>query len=175
MNPIVDYDRRLILGLAKWIETQEKRLGQPVHSIAYWLCGALYVLIWVALSRHDRQPDWMWYVLGAGVGAIGSYIAANEAVEPLEGNIFLTPLGASGQWAVIRLAYVPVALLLILPMLTSGEYSPWFVALILLETVLFGLLEYLLAFRIVPRDEQLASLAQLFGQFRPPADQHDAS
>lgn len=172
MNPIVEYDRRLILALAHWVEAHEQRLQRPVHSLAYWCCSALYLLLWVILCGYERQPDWMWYVLGAGVGAIGSYIAAHEAVEPLEGNIFLTPLGASGQWAVIRLAYVPVALLLVLPLLASGEYSPGFIALILTETGLFCLLEYLLAFRIVPREERLATLAKLFGQLRSVGDEH---
>lgn len=121
----------------------------PVHPVAFWSSAAAYLLLWAVLCLFERQPEWMWWLVGAGMGTVAAYVGEHDPVVMIDDGIALTSFGLDARWALMRLLYAPLMLFLVVPLLLSGDYSPWFVIVMLAEIGLFVLLEYLLAFRLV--------------------------
>lgn len=155
MDVLFEADQRVIALLARRVRAWQQRAGLNLHPVLFFGAVALYVVLWAVLCRLERQPELLWYLVGAGFGTVGAWLADNEPIAELEPGIALTHFGLDKRWALTRLVYLPLALFLIVPMLLGGKYSAVFVALALVEVVLFGMMEYLLTFRLMGEGERV--------------------
>jgi len=139
-------------------------LGVDPHPIAFALVGLAYTLVWRWLCLFEHHPEWMWYLLGPGLGAVASYVADHEPVALVDRHVALTRVGAEPRWSLLRLLYPLIAVVLLVQIIAAGQHSALFCALLGLEMGLFALLEYLLAIRLVPDDHELVQTAQRLGE-----------
>ena len=180
MDTIVQWDRWLILLLARPLRTAAERTGWPVHAIAFWSAAVAQILGWAALSVGESRPAWLWYLSTAGIGAVAAYVAGGEPVALVEDRVALTAFGAEARYAIWRLAYLGLAVGYFLPLIVESGFPLLTSVLFLVQIGLFVLMEYLLAFRIVAADDQrfrareeLRNVIEILrsGQASPPA--HD--
>lgn len=155
MDVLFEADQRVIALFARRVRAWQQRAGLNLHPVLFFGAVALYVVLWAVLCRLERQPELLWYLVGAGFGTVGAWLADNEPIAELEPGIALTHFGLDKRWALTRLVYLPLALFLIVPMLLGGKYSALFVGLALVEVVLFGMMEYLLTFRLMAEGERV--------------------
>jgi hypothetical protein len=162
MDDLLKLDRAVIRWLGRRLNILQRGTDLPVQRLVFLGAAALYVLVWSALCAFEHQPEWMWYLVGAGFGAIAGFFLDNEPIVPLDDGVALTHFGLESRWALMRLTYLPITLLLLVPLLADGRYPNAFTALLLLEITLFGLLEYLMTFRLVDDEWQAAASGGLF-------------
>jgi hypothetical protein len=155
MDAIARLDRHLARALGRPLRDGSRRLGVNLHTAAFWACGAFYVVIWRLLCQVENHPDWMWFLLGPGLGSVASFLADNDAVALLDEGLGLTRIGADARWALLRLTYVPLGLVLVAQVAADGGHGAAFCFWLTAEVGLFGLLEYLLAIRLVADDHPL--------------------
>lgn len=164
MDTIRSLDHRICRGLGRLLWRWQERLGFDTHTLAFALVGLAYVLIWRWLCIFEHHPEWMWYLLGPGLGAVASFVADHDPVALLDRHVALTRAGAEPRWSLLRLLYPLIALVLLVQVVLTGEHSALFCALLGLEMALFALLEYLLAIRLVAADHELVQTAQRLGE-----------
>ena len=163
MDTFRSVDRRIARTLGRWLWRWQERLGLDAHACAFALVGLAYTLVWRWLCLFDHHPEWMWYLLGPGLGAVASYVADHDPVALIDRHVALTRVGAEDRWSVLRLLYPLLAGLLWVQVALSGQHSAAFCGLLAVEMGLFALLEYLLAIRLVVDDQPYLEAAQRLG------------
>jgi hypothetical protein len=153
MNPVNQLDRRIAVAFGRLLRDAGARCGCNLHTVCFWTVCVLYTLIWRALTMADHHPEWMWFLLGPGLGTVASYVGDHEPAVLVDDGVALTRIGADGRWSVMRLVYLPLGLWLVAQTALSGEHAAGFIALLTVEVVLFAVLEYLLAIRLVADDD----------------------
>ena len=81
-NSLVDRVRKVDLliarGLGRGLWALHQRTGLDTHRLAFISAGLAYVLCWWYLSMAQGQPEWLWYLLAPGLGALATYLADHE-------------------------------------------------------------------------------------------------
>lgn len=159
-NSLVDRVRKVDLliarGLGRGLWALHQRTGLDTHRLAFISAGLAYVLCWWYLSMAQGQPEWLWYLLAPGLGALATYLADHELAGLVDEHVGVTQVGADLRWSFLRLVYPTVAAILWVQAVLSGEYSPAFLAVLALTLMLFALIEYLLAIRLIASDHPAA-------------------
>lgn len=162
METILQFDRRVVLALGRWLRERQKRVAWPVHTVAFWGAAGLYLVVWVLLCLTQDQLDWVWYLFVSAPGAVAAYLTDNEPVEPVEEGIALTHQGVEPRWGLMRVMYSAVAVFVLLPRIFGSGLPPRALLLFITELLLFVLMEYLLTFRLIAADHPLLKLREQF-------------
>lgn len=159
---LLGFDRRVTLLLGRAVRAAGERLGMPLQGPLFWFLVAVHFVLWRTICRTDGQPEWTWFLLGTGAGLVGGWLMAREPVLTLETGLALTPIALDARWAAFRLAYLPLVLVAVWPLLAKP--GP-LLALIVVDALTLAALEYLLTFRVLQPGELAADqrFMALFG------------
>lgn len=160
MDRVLQFDRRIVVALARWVAGLEKASGRRWHDVLFWSAAGAHLGVWLLLCWLSRQPDWLWVVFATAVGAVTTWLVDHEPVALVEEGIALTQVGLDQRWGLMRLLYTALALGLFLPLALSAGYGPGITLLFCAQIVLFVALEYLLCFRLVAAEHPLVAFQQ---------------
>ncbi len=175
MDALLKVDRQIILWLGRHLRRWQDQTRVPVHATCFWAVSSVHVASWLLLALLEEQPVYLWYIVSAAIGVLAAYLVDNEPVAPLSDGLALTQFGVEPRWSLMRLLYLVVAAVVVIPLILTSGLSLAMATFCLLEVVLFVLQEYLLAFRLLEsdhplfasRDELQRQLRVLFGAAAP--------